>query len=198
MNITDKLLKNIFSSWFYSVFQFSIGFFLMPFLIHHLGKELYGTWIIVMTLTGYIGFFDFGLRGAIVKYIPEFETRNDLESINKIINTSWLLYIVFGITAIVSAFICALFLDKIFRINPENIFVFKLSFLIMALNLGSILFSLIFSGILEGFKRQEIISGIEAAGFCIQAIFIVVFILKGHGIVSLAVITFSITVLKQD
>ncbi len=73
----------------------------------------------------------------------------------------------------------------------------KLSFLIMALNLGSILFSLIFSGILEGFKRQEIISGIEAAGFCIQAIFIVVFILKGHGIVSLAVITFSITVLKQ-
>ncbi len=50
----------------------------MPFLIHHLGKELYGTWIIVMTLTGYIGFFDFGLRGAIVKYIPEFETRNDL------------------------------------------------------------------------------------------------------------------------
>ena len=66
MNITFKqIIKNIFSSWLAVLAQSGIAFFLIPFLITHLGKEGYGLVGLLGVLLGFSQIVDLGLRGAL-------------------------------------------------------------------------------------------------------------------------------------
>ncbi|MGC1781678.1 MAG: oligosaccharide flippase family protein [Acidobacteriaceae bacterium] len=46
-----------------------IGFFIMPFTIHHLGPEQYGIWAIALAFIGYYSFLDLGLSGAVFTHM---------------------------------------------------------------------------------------------------------------------------------
>ena len=42
-----------------------IGFFLMPFLVQHLGDRQYGFWTLAGAILGYYGVLDFGILSAV-------------------------------------------------------------------------------------------------------------------------------------
>ncbi|MFC1514974.1 lipopolysaccharide biosynthesis protein, partial [Candidatus Omnitrophota bacterium] len=197
MSITDKIIRNIFSSWAFYFIQLSIGFFLMPFMVSRLGAEIYGLWMLILSSAGYMYIFDFGIRGSAVKYISEYEAKEDFDTLNKVINTSWLLHIIAGLAVILIVFILSNFLQYFFKIDSHLINDFRLCFRIIGLNIGITFFLIIFMGILEGYKRQDIISGIEIAAFILQSFLIVLCIIRGSGIVSLAIILISVNVAKQ-
>ena len=197
MSITAKIIRNVFSSWMYFFIQFSIGFFLMPFMILRLGKETFGAWVIVTSLTGYIGFLNFGIRGSVVKYVSQFEAKNEFRALNEIINTSLVLYVFSGILAVLITFIFSNYLGIFFPVEQNLLRAIQISFRIMGLNMAIVLFSITFSGILEGFKRQDIMGYIESATFILQSILIVFCLLKNYGIVAVAISICVVNVLRQ-
>ena len=105
MSITDKIIRNVFSSWAYYFIQFSISFFLMPFMVHRLGTEVYGVWILVISFAGYTYFFNFGIKDSIVKYVSEFAAKKDFAALDEVVNTSWFVHLIAGLLAIVIFFI---------------------------------------------------------------------------------------------
>src|SRR5580704_9418641 len=45
------------------------AFFLMPFIVHHIGDRLYGFWTLTSGFVGYYGLLDFGFSIAVSQYM---------------------------------------------------------------------------------------------------------------------------------
>jgi len=197
MSNTGKIIRNVFSSWVYYFIQLGVGFFMLPFLVHRLGSNLYGMWILVLSMTGYMVIFDLGIRGSVVKYVAEFDAKNDSKTLNSVVNTSWVIHIIAGLSIVAVSFILSFFLNHIFKIDNALINDFTLCFRIMGLCIGFTLSFSVLGGILEGYKRADIVSAIEGFCFILRSALIVLSVLRGHGIIVLALVIFIISILKQ-
>ena len=58
INPKNLLLRNVFSNWMGMLVSMGIAFFISPFLVHNLGKEVYGIWALVLSVVAYNRFFD--------------------------------------------------------------------------------------------------------------------------------------------
>src|SRR5690242_14525411 len=73
---------------------------LTPFLLHHLGAEQYGIWLLALTLTfssGYLALADLGLPEAAVRFIAEARATGDRQTINEVASTTTLLFAAVGV-----------------------------------------------------------------------------------------------------
>jgi O-antigen/teichoic acid export membrane protein len=68
-------LRNVITNWAGTFSSMLIAFFLSPFVVHHLGATSYGIWILIMSVTGYLGLLDLGVRGTVPRYIATFHTQ---------------------------------------------------------------------------------------------------------------------------
>ena len=66
------VLKNVGSSWSSLGANILVGVFLSPYIVHRLGDEAYGVWVLIFSLTGYYGLFDLGIRSSIVRYVAKY------------------------------------------------------------------------------------------------------------------------------
>ena len=91
-----KIFRNIFSNWTGFAVSLLVTFFISPFVVHSLGNTNYGIWVLVGSLTGYMGLLDLGLKPAIVKYTSQYRTLKNDEKINGVINSCLAVYTVIG------------------------------------------------------------------------------------------------------
>ena len=73
MSLKTRTLTNVLSSGGGLVVNIAVGFFLSPFVLHHLGDDAFGLWILIFSLTGYYGIFDFGIRSSLIRYVSKFQ-----------------------------------------------------------------------------------------------------------------------------
>ena len=57
-----QIIKNVSSSWFALAANVVVGFFLWPIIVHRLGDDAAGIWVLIFSITGYYGLFDLGIR----------------------------------------------------------------------------------------------------------------------------------------
>jgi O-antigen/teichoic acid export membrane protein len=68
-----------------------------PYLVHRLGAGGFGLYTIVATVAGYLAVMDLGLGMATVKYISEFNGRNDTAAVQRVIGTAVTAYVALGL-----------------------------------------------------------------------------------------------------
>src|ERR1700687_3337874 len=66
-----RIAQNILSNWFALVVATAVGFFLSPYVVHHLGNLAYGVWVLVSSLVAYINLLDLGLQSAVVRFVSK-------------------------------------------------------------------------------------------------------------------------------
>src|SRR6266550_6680419 len=148
-----QILKNVSSSWLSLGVNVVTGFILSPFIVHHLGDEAFGLWILIFSVTGYYGLFDLGIRSSIVRYVAKYSATNNYEELNRLVNTAMASYGTVGMLALLVTFSGAFYVASIFKISPSFLSTARLLFLMVgtAVSLG---FPLgVFGGILEGLQR---------------------------------------------
>jgi O-antigen/teichoic acid export membrane protein len=98
MNDTPrKIVRNTITNSISFLFLFITSFFLVPFIIHSLGTQMYGgVWTIIGALTAYIGLLDLGTGTAFVKYISEYYTKGMMDDLLQVVNTGIIAYAVIG------------------------------------------------------------------------------------------------------
>jgi len=75
-----RIAQNVLSNWFALAVTTLVGFFLSPFVVHHLGNVVYGVWVIIGSLVSYMGLLDLGLRGAVTRFVSKGAAQqNDVE-----------------------------------------------------------------------------------------------------------------------
>jgi len=97
MNIANRLIVGSITRTFLTVVNMVISFFLMPFLIRHLGDRWYGIWTVVGSLIGYYYLVDFGLASAVRRYIAKYIGNYEHEKANITINTALIIYSILGL-----------------------------------------------------------------------------------------------------
>jgi O-antigen/teichoic acid export membrane protein len=87
-----QIVKNVGSSWVALAVNILVGIFLSPFILHHLGDAAFGIWVLIFSLTGYYGIFDFGIRSSIIRFVSKYTATNDLSEVSGVINTALFTY----------------------------------------------------------------------------------------------------------
>jgi O-antigen/teichoic acid export membrane protein len=83
---------------------------LTPFVIRALGPEGYGTWTLIVSLTGYINLLVLGVPMACVRYLAGHVAERDAKQMNKVIGSCAGLYLMIGAGALaVGAALAVLF-----------------------------------------------------------------------------------------
>src|SRR5579859_5474172 len=92
-----EIIKNVGSSWFALGVNILVGVFLSPFILHRLGDAAFGIWVLIFSITGYYGLFDFGVRSSIVRYVSKYTATQDKEEVSSVINTAMFTYTCVGV-----------------------------------------------------------------------------------------------------
>ncbi len=101
--LSDKLVSNTLFNAGGRLWQISISFFLTPYILHHIGIELFGVWALIGVLTGYLGLLDFGVGTSFGRYISEYYSLKKYESINQVLCAGILFYVLIAPVVLLGA-----------------------------------------------------------------------------------------------
>ncbi|HSB61493.1 MAG TPA: oligosaccharide flippase family protein [Vicinamibacteria bacterium] len=104
------MLRSVGSTWVVTLATIAATYFLTPFIIHSLGREGYGIWTLIVSLTGYINLLALGVPMACVRYLTEHVAEGDSPQMNRVIGSCAGLYLMIGgVALVIGGILTALF-----------------------------------------------------------------------------------------
>lgn len=188
------ILRNICSNWAGYIVTALIGFTLSPFIVHSLGTTGYGLWTLVLSLTGYFGLLDLGIRSSVGRFVARYVALNDYEKTNRIVSTAFGILLTGGLLALVASCVVAAFFFKSFHVEQQFQSVGRIALLITGFTMACALPMGVFSSVLVALERFDILSGVTIIGELMRAALIVVFLKSGYGLITVALIALFISV----
>ncbi len=197
MSLISRALKNVTSSWAGLALNIAVGFFLSPFILHHLGDDAFGLWVLIFSLTGYYGIFDFGIRSSLIRYVSKFQATGDTDQLARLINTSLFTYTCLGVILLVPTALGALYVDRLFHVPPEFLRDARILFLVVGSSLALGFPLGISGGILEGLQRFYLLNWTNMVSLVVRATLIVLALQHGYGLLTVAIITVSLPLITS-
>src|SRR5271167_5033583 len=164
------------------------SFFLMPFIVHHLGDRLYGFWSFAAAFIGYYGLLDFGLSSAVSQYICIAIAQNNQDECRSIFNTAVRIQSLLGCLALLLTAGIAAAAPWLCK-SPEDVALFRKVIAILGVNVAISFPFRAFAGLMEAQFRFDIQSGLGILSTLLRTGLIVWAILQGGGLVAIAWMT---------
>jgi O-antigen/teichoic acid export membrane protein len=111
-----NVLKNIASNWLLMTAALVATYVLVPFNIKTLGQEPYGVWLLITSMTGYLGFLTLGIPMATVRFIAASAAEKNYDEMNRIIGNCAGLYLIMGLASLVIGSVLLFVFDQIYDI----------------------------------------------------------------------------------
>ena len=146
------------ANWGNYILSVAVSFFMMPFIIYHLGDVRYGIWVLVISLTGYLGLLDLGIGGSVIKYVAQFESQKDQKRMNSMSSSVFYLYSGIAIVIILISICIATYALQYFRIPDEYLAVAKYVAIITGMNIALSFPFGFYGGYLRGIQRYDLIA----------------------------------------
>jgi len=194
---TRRIAQNVLSNWFALAVTTLTGFFLSPFVVHHLGNLAYGVWVIVMSLVAYMNLLDLGLRGAITRFVSKGSAQENHEESSQAVSGALWIRLWISLAVIVTGLVLALGLQHIFVIPPALQQAARIAVLVTAFSVAVNLWCGVFSGVLVALHRYDLTSSISILQTCARTVGIVYLLRSGHGILALAMWDFCTSLAAQ-
>lgn len=175
---------------------FAVELALFPFIVFNVGKEIYGVYLLVMALTGYLGVLEFGVTAAVTKYVAELSAKGDKKEINKIVSASFSLYFLIGLAVALILFALSFYFERIFTVSPQNVTIMRQLFWVSATASLLIWPAKIFEKVLEGFQRFDLLAAFNIARAVLIAASAIIIFKFGLGIVCFLVFSYAFIILK--
>jgi O-antigen/teichoic acid export membrane protein len=177
---------NVVMNWVAMATGMVVPFFLMPFVVRHLGPLAYGVWILAVSTVGYLNLLDLGLRSAIVRYVSKNATAGKVLEAQKAIQAA--LWFRLGIAAVVVLLSVALAVafPHLFKVPHDLTRAAQITVLLCALGVASSMVSGVFGAVMSGINRFDVLSGISISQTLARAIGVLLILRSGHGLVTLA------------
>ena len=180
-----QIIQNVLVNWAAYAVTILIGFWMSPFLVHHLGDSVYGVWTLLGSLTGYLGLLDFGITPSTVKKVAEYRAKEDLEGINRVVTGGVVIFLVIGALSFAASLVLSSFFDDLFP-SPLARSTAAGLVLLTGFNLAVTFPASVFIGVLRGFQRYDIDASVSTIALILRSVLIVLLLQAGHGIMALA------------
>ena len=173
-----------------------VSFMLSPFIVHRLGNSAYGTWVLLGSFVGYLGLLDFGVRGAVTRFVANQHAAGDHRGASATVVAALRLFAGLALVTMVIAGLLALLLDHLFRIPPDLLDAARIVVLLGGGAVATSFVGGVFGGIIAGLHRFDFDGAVEIAITLLRAAAVVVALQAGYGLVALAVIQLAASVLR--
>ena len=165
-----------------------------PFMVDEMGTELYGVWILALTLTfssGYLALTDLGVQYAAVRAIAEARGSGDAALANRFYSASFALFVAVALVVGPLAALAAPLLVEVFSVPDAYESEARAAFAIIAAQVVCDLPSMAFRAALEGAQRYALMRFLDVARSVGIAVSIVIALEADGGLVSLALLSFG-------
>lgn len=194
-NRPSGIARNAAANWLAFLFVAGVSFFLSPIIVRSLGNSAYGVWSLLVSVVGYLGLLDFGVRGAVTRYVAHHHAVGDNEGSSSIVSAGMVLFLFLGLVAVLLSGAVAFFLPVFFKIPEPLVGDSQLVLVIGGLTVAATLVGAVFGGIVTGLERFDVSSGIEIVVTAIRSVVIVLALGEGYGLVALGCIHLASSVL---
>lgn len=188
-----KLARSIVSNWATFLFSAGINFFVSPIVVGTLGETQYGAWVLLISMVGYLGLLDLGVRGAVTRYVAKFYAGDDHESATRLYSSALRIFTIAGGIAILASVVLAALADRIFNIPPELLQIGRVVTVISGVSVAVTLISGVFGGVIIGLERFDYFNVTEFVLSAARAIAVVTVLKTGNGLIALALVQLAAT-----
>lgn len=172
--------------WISTFSAVAIGVFMSPFLVHHLGEIGYGVWALIQSTVGYMYFMDLGLRSTVVRFTAQDMAKKDYAGVNKVVSAALWIRLWTAFAIVLAGATLAFLLPHIFKVPVEYATTARVALVIIAVGLACTLTFSVFTALLAGMGRFDLLGLLEFAQTTITSLGLIPILLKGHGIIWMA------------
>lgn len=117
----QQFARNLTSGWSLLAVELTVAFLLTPFVIRELGAAAYGIWSLMISVIGYMGLIDIGIRGSVGRYINHYMALKDEKAVGQVVGTA--IVVLSGLAAIClfASFFVAHWFSAIFPKTPPEL-----------------------------------------------------------------------------
>ncbi len=163
-----------------------VVFLITPFIIHNVGNDIYGVWVIILSLLSYAAMLEFGLQESLVKLVSGYEAKGDNKKINEVFSFSiWSMSLFSILCFLVFYFVLPNFLD-VFIKNQANMQVAEALLMVLSFDVAIILLKFVFNGMIYGFQLYYIKNTLDIVLSVANPLMIFLFIRGGLDFMALA------------
>jgi O-antigen/teichoic acid export membrane protein len=189
-----QIAQNVISNWLALAITTLVGFFISPFVVHHLGNLRYGVWVIIMSLVSYMTLLDLGLRGAVTRFVSKGSARSNHDESSQAVSGALWIRLWISLAIIFAGVVVAAGFNHVFKIPLELQNTARIAVLITAVTVSVNLWCGVFGGVLVALHRYDLTSTVSVGQTCARAAGIIWLLRTGHGILSLAIWDLCISV----
>jgi O-antigen/teichoic acid export membrane protein len=197
INQKQTLVKNAATNWLAIGLNIVIFFFLTPFVINKIGQEAYGIWVLIISITTFMQLMDFGMAGALRRFISHYEAIKDTLEIENIISNITVVYFIICSVSIIITILLYLFALPNLDISNELIGPASFTFLIVGFDISLLLFFNLFSGTIFALQRFDLNNYGQIAVVLIRSSIFVVLLENGYGLQMMAVTIIGVNILNH-
>jgi O-antigen/teichoic acid export membrane protein len=164
----------------------AVGFFLSPFILHHLGTLDYGVWVMAISVVGYLGLLDLGLQSSVLRFVSKGHTQGDHQSSSRALSAVvWVRLQISALMLLLSFALAAVF-PVFFKIPAALASDARLSIVLIGFtaaistSVGSV------GAVLAALNRYDLTTYVAVAQNAIRVTGVVLVLRSGHGIVAIA------------
>ncbi len=180
--------KNVLYNAFGFVFPVIVSLLTVPYIVHKLTLEVYGIYVLAISVMGLMSFLDLGFGQGIIKFVSQYEAKRDYDRINKIIGVSLSIYLVMGLLGCVLIFSLSDFLARdVFKVSERYVQTASLAFNIVAFGFLVNFINGVFSNIPRALQRYDVSVKIQSAVWFCSVISVVILLYLGRGLISILV-----------
>jgi O-antigen/teichoic acid export membrane protein len=178
-----RLVRNAFSNLLGAVIPALVALGTVPLVVRGLGDAGYGVYSLVTAIVGYFAVIDINVTAGSVKYISEFNARQDREKISETVFFGLMVYALLGTAGALALYAGAeLFATRVFTVPPQLIpeTVATLEIAALGFLLGQLQTYL--QSVPQSLMRYDVSSRIEMVfGTCVPLLTVAVLML-GYGL----------------
>ncbi len=183
------VLRAVATSWVAVIANASVGIFLTPYVLHRLGDEAFGVWVLTTNLVGYYGILDAGVRSAILRYVSKHRELNQQDSVNEVVASAFYYYLGACCLVILATHLSVGPISRFFSIHGNVLGAFKSLFLLAGLVQGLTLPLIVFVSSLEAAGRFDQVYLITVTCLGLRVVAIIFVLQTGGGLFAVGATT---------
>jgi O-antigen/teichoic acid export membrane protein len=184
---TRRIAQNILSNWLALAVATLAGFFMSPFVVHHLGNVAYGVWVIIGSLVSYMNLLDLGLRGAVTRFVSKGNTQGNHEESSQAVSGALWIRLWISLAIVLAGLLLSFGFNRFFGIPVALQQAARIAMLVTAVTVAINLWCGVFGGVLTALHRYDLTSSVAVLQTCLRVAGIVFLLRSGHGILALAI-----------
>ncbi len=185
----NRLARNVAFAWGGYLVNVLSGFILPRLVSDHLGQHTLGLWDFTWSIMSYFGLLQLGIGASIERYVARHRARGDNESLATSVSTIGLSFFVSGclvivLTVVVSSWGLNAFAHRL----GEDITMCRYLVLFLGSELALCMMLAVYGGVIAGCHRWDIHNAISASSYGVATLGMLVALLLGYGLPTLAAI----------